>query len=74
MTGKSLGLALERDFVELLYDGEITMADAADVLRRSRKSLYRVAARLEAKGEVASRGFLNQHGRNEVRWYLTRTR
>lgn len=74
MTGKVIGIKLENQFMDLLYDGEITIAEAALVMHKTPKALYRVAARLEVKGLIRSHVCRSRYGRPEVRWFLTRTR
>lgn len=74
MTGKKLGDYIANDFMDHLYEGESTISDASLILRLTPKTLYRVAARLEVQGLIASHVCRSRYGRPEVRWFLTRTR
>lgn len=74
MTGKVIGMKLENDFMDVLHDGEITIQDASLLMHKTPKALYRVAARLEVKGLIASHVCRSRYGRPEVRWFLTRTK
>lgn len=74
MNSKKLSDYIASEFMDHLYDGEATISDSAMVLRLTRKTLFRVAARLEVQGLIASRVCRSRYGKTEVRWFLTRTR